>query len=85
MNIRFYNGFKIILAGAIFTSELHGSDESGDGSEAKPYKTALKVIFKFNLFSKIISKSYLNKLKRVYECAKMTKSLSMLKTLLRAK
>ena len=31
------------LAGAIFTSELHGSDETGDGSESKPFKTALKV------------------------------------------
>jgi asparaginyl-tRNA synthetase len=30
------------LTGAIYTSELHGSDETGDGTEAKPFKTALK-------------------------------------------
>ncbi|KAH8240593.1 hypothetical protein KR026_001229, partial [Drosophila bipectinata] len=30
--------------GAIFTSEKKGSDESGDGSEAKPYKTILQAM-----------------------------------------
>jgi hypothetical protein len=31
------------LAGAIYASELTGSDETGDGSEAKPFKTLAKV------------------------------------------
>ena len=31
------------LAGAIYTSESNGNDETGDGSESKPFKTALKV------------------------------------------
>lgn len=34
---------QLDLTGALYSSELHGSDESGDGSEAKPFKTALKV------------------------------------------
>jgi asparaginyl-tRNA synthetase len=33
---------KLDLTGAIYTSELHGSDETGDGTELKPFKTALK-------------------------------------------
>lgn len=28
----------------IYTSEKHGSDEAGDGSEAKPFKTVLKAM-----------------------------------------
>ena len=41
----YINIFFLILklAGAIYTSELHGSDETGDGTELKPFKTALKV------------------------------------------
>jgi len=31
-------------AGAIFTSEKKGSDESGDGSESKPFKTILQAM-----------------------------------------
>ena len=39
--------FKYRLsANAIHTSEKHGSDETGDGSEAKPFKTAARVFFK---------------------------------------
>ncbi|XP_017097617.2 asparagine--tRNA ligase, cytoplasmic [Drosophila bipectinata] len=33
-----------LTLGAIFTSEKKGSDESGDGSEAKPYKTILQAM-----------------------------------------
>ena len=27
----------------VYTSEKHGSDENGDGTESKPFKTALQV------------------------------------------
>jgi hypothetical protein len=41
--------FIICIAGALYSSELHGSDENGDGTEAKPYKTAIQVIIFRNI------------------------------------
>ncbi|CAF0752157.1 unnamed protein product [Brachionus calyciflorus] len=35
---------QLDLTGALYTSELNGSDETGNGTEAKPYKTALKAL-----------------------------------------
>jgi len=29
----------------VYTSEKHGSDENGDGSEGKPFQTPLQVFF----------------------------------------
>ena len=37
-----YSQWFLILD-TIYTSESFGSDESGDGSEAKPFKTVLQV------------------------------------------
>ena len=31
-------------AGEVYTSEKFGSDETGDGSESKPYKTVLHAL-----------------------------------------
>lgn len=36
----------IIISGEIYTSEKTGSDESGDGSEGKPFKTVLQAMRK---------------------------------------
>lgn len=33
-----------VLADAVYTSEKYGDDETGDGSEAKPFKTVLKAL-----------------------------------------
>lgn len=30
--------------GELYTSEKHGNDESGDGSESKPFKTILQAM-----------------------------------------
>jgi len=35
---------QLDLTGAIYASELTGSDETGDGSEAKPFKTVAKAL-----------------------------------------
>jgi hypothetical protein len=35
--------FLIFLLDTLYSSENNGCDESGDGSENKPFKTALKV------------------------------------------
>lgn len=32
-----------MLAGAIYASETRGNDETGDGTEKKPFKTAIHV------------------------------------------
>lgn len=31
-------------SGELYTSEKHGNDESGDGSESKPFKTILQAM-----------------------------------------
>lgn len=33
-------------SGEIYTSEKHGNDETGDGTEARPYKTAMQALRK---------------------------------------
>jgi hypothetical protein len=33
----------------VYTSEKNGSDENGDGSEAKPFKTPLQVYIRINI------------------------------------
>lgn len=38
------------LTGALYTSELTGSDETGDGTESKPFKTAAHVFKIKNYF-----------------------------------
>ena len=48
---------NIDLTGALYSSELHGSDETGDGTEAKPFKTAINALKKsgdIEHFSKIL-------------------------------
>jgi asparaginyl-tRNA synthetase len=72
---------QLDLTGAIYSSETTGNDETGDGSEAKPYKTALKAL-KLNPTNdkvlvdhkdpkvgkyEIISKSQLKKLRNFIE------------------
>jgi len=32
------------ILGELFTSEKYGNDESGDGSESKPFKTVLRAM-----------------------------------------
>ncbi|XP_050719903.1 asparagine--tRNA ligase, cytoplasmic-like isoform X2 [Eriocheir sinensis] len=39
-------GGGINCEGEIYTSEKHGSDETGDGTEARPYKTAMQALRK---------------------------------------
>lgn len=36
--------FKWTILGGIYTSEKRGSDESGDGTEGKPFKTILQAM-----------------------------------------
>lgn len=35
--------FRIEETVTVYTSEKHGNDETGDGSESKPFQTALQV------------------------------------------
>lgn len=39
----FFN-FRITMSGNIYTSDKSGSDENGDGTEAKPFKTILQAM-----------------------------------------
>ena len=39
----FVDKFLLMLAGELYTSEKEGSDEQGDGTQEKPFKTLLKV------------------------------------------
>lgn len=71
------------LTGALYTSEKHGNDETGDGSEGKPFKTVLRALKGQNLEKlphilidgkdetkgkfEVISKSQLKKIKNVVE------------------
>ncbi len=34
---------------SFYTSEKNGNDETGDGSEAKPFKTPLQVLISYKL------------------------------------
>ena len=38
-----FNFYSFCSANAIYTSEKHGSDETGDGTQAKPFKTVARV------------------------------------------
>ena len=46
-----------MLAGAIYASETRGNDETGDGTEKKPFKTAIHVRT-LKYFSKIIPSQF---------------------------